>query len=131
MPQVKVWNENTHPFEQKFKDMDIKIAAKAFILMDEDDAYNFKGTYAPPKYNADGKDLPEGYKMIRIEHGTDLGKLETPSASKQADANVCMACRYQAANPKDLEEHSKTHASQSLKDEQAEAELKRRGGKAS
>jgi hypothetical protein len=108
--------------------MDIKIAANAYIVMDEDDAIDFKGKYSPPKFDADGNDMPEGYKMIRIVAGAAVADEKTFDEAKKPEANVCVACRYQAANAKDLEEHAKSsHAGQAMKDEAAEEALKKRG----
>jgi len=125
MPQVKVWNDNVHPFQQKFRDETVKIGAKAFVWMDQDDAVMFAGSFSPPVLGVDGEHRPEGFKMIRIERTKDAPPSTKPEKT-ELDAQVCMVCRYQAANEKDFEEHGKTHASQALKDEAAEAEIKTR-----
>lgn len=67
MANYRVYNDNTYPYEEMFKGDKIKIPAKGSIIMPEDDAVMFKGTFSPPVRNADGQALPESYKKIRIE----------------------------------------------------------------
>lgn len=67
MSQVKVWNDNVHPFSQKFKGEIINIPAKSFIEMDWDDAMQFKSKGSPMAFDGMNNQKPESYKMLRIE----------------------------------------------------------------
>ncbi len=121
MAMYRVWNDNTHPYRENFKGDKIEILAKQYVEMSEDDALQFKGTFSPPIRDADGNDLPQGYKMIRIERIT--GEVEAP----QVDELRCLACNFKASSPTVLELHSKeSHAQQVVVDEEAEAALKAR-----
>jgi hypothetical protein len=126
MPKVQVWNDNVHPFTQRFKGEKVTIAAQSWIWMDQDEAHQFEGSFSPPILDVDGNGKAEGFKMIRVVKAEGAPAEDKPK-SAQAQANVCQACRFQAANAKDLEEHQKaSHASQALTDELAEKELKAR-----
>lgn len=116
--KVKVWNDNVHPYKEKFKGDDFLIPAKSFILMEEDDANMFKGTFNFPVLDSDGNHTPLGFKMIRIEALSSSGK-STPEQPKHR----CMACSYHGANASDLSEHEKTHSEQIVVDKRAEEEL--------
>lgn len=64
---VKVWNDNVHPFTQKFKGDTIHIPAKSFIEMAYDEAISFKGKPYPRAFDGMGQQDPKSYKMIRVE----------------------------------------------------------------
>lgn len=125
MAKVRVWNDNIFPYKEKFKGDPIRIEPKSHIVMEEDEAYQFKGTFSPPVLNTDGVHMPEGFKMIRIE------KIDAAQAEPEpkADALKCIACQYRAQNAADLAEHSKGHEHNLVVDDKAEAEIKARGKK--
>ena len=87
MPQVKVWNENVHPFKQRFLDEEIEIPAKSFIKMEEKKAIQFKSSYSPIEVDHDGKPTEKSFKMIRLEP-IDLTVAKDEGPHKYA----CMAC---------------------------------------
>lgn len=64
---VKVWNDNIHPFKQKFKGDVVTIEPKQFIKMDDSDARLFLGEFSPILRDADGAPDPKGFKKLRIE----------------------------------------------------------------
>lgn len=64
---AKVWNDNTLPFKQKWKDQDIFIPAKGFIEMEYDEAHAFKSYPYPIEKDGMGQQAPHSYKMIRVE----------------------------------------------------------------
>jgi hypothetical protein len=121
MAQVRVWNDNIHPYQETFREKELKIPAKSFILMDSGDAHLFKGTFAPIKVDADGNPIAQGYKMIRIE------KTAEPLPETKVKETICQACRYEASSDKDLAEHVKaSHGDVALRDDEAEQEIERR-----
>jgi hypothetical protein len=128
MAQVRVWNDNTHPYTETFREQRIHIKPKSYVLMEEGEAHDFKCSFAPAKLDADGRPVAEGYKMIRIERHTE----DAPEPVAAKTALLCQACRYEGENEADLNEHIKaTHAAQIVRDEQAEAELAKRPKKRS
>lgn len=66
MSQWRVYNDHTMDHKEKFKGDEIIIKAGKYILMDYEDAVQFKGQYFPMRMNADNRQDPESYKMIRI-----------------------------------------------------------------
>ena len=118
MPQVRVYNDNVHPYQEEFKGETVKIPSKGSIEMEFYDAHEFLGSFNAPKLDYDGNPTAASYKMLRIETGGALPEIEVVK-------NVCVACAYKASSEKDLEEHAKaSHAHQVLVDEIAEKELK-------
>ena len=71
MPMCKVWNDNIHPYDEKFKGRDVVIEPKSFIEMDLDEAHQFLGTMGKaPKKKGDGTPDERCFKMLRIEAET-------------------------------------------------------------
>jgi hypothetical protein len=99
MPQVKIWNDNVHTYNETFKGEKISIPPGKFIMMEYDEAIQFKGTFAPIKLDADGRPTPEGYKMIRVEE-------PGAKAAVKAAPMGCHRCGYKASSAKDLSEHT-------------------------
>jgi len=68
MSQWRVYNKHsmgmTH--REKFRDEFIEIKAGEFILMDYEDAVQFKGQYFPMKKRPSGEDDPASWKMIQL-----------------------------------------------------------------
>lgn len=116
--QVKVWNDNVHPYTELFREKKVYIAPKGFIWMEEDEANLFRGTMNSIKRDVDGNPLPTSYKMIRIEH--------TQEAAPVLKKDLCIACGYEGASAQDLSEHVKaSHAGQEAPvDEEAERVVK-------
>ena len=66
--QVKVWNDNVHPYREKFKNKSIEIPPHDFIEMEYHEAVYFLGTMPPNiQTDAGGTQKPISYKMLRIE----------------------------------------------------------------
>jgi hypothetical protein len=118
MAKVRVWNDNVYPYQETFKGDKIYIGSKSFIEMDEESANQFRGTYSPMVLDADGNDMPQGYKMIRLEPITG----EVAPVVKVDDLQ-CLACKHKSATKAEYDDHVKTHSSQLFVDELAEKEL--------
>ena len=122
MAKMRVYNDNTHPYRELFKGDKIEIPSKSFILMDYDDAHQFRGTFAPPVLNADSQHMPEGFKMIRVEKHT-----EEVEAVTSVETFHCIACKYKGESAVDLSEHAKAaHSAELVVDKLAEEALKTR-----
>lgn len=124
MGKVRVWNDNTHAFTQKFRGETVKIPSKKYVLMEYDDASTFVGEYYPMELDADGVQDPRSYKMLRIDKASND---EETIASNVLSSLRCNACGYESPNQKDLDTHiMANHAHQILKDED-HVEMKKRG----
>lgn len=120
MPKVRVYNENTFPYDDEFKGEKIHIPAKGYIEMDYYDAFEFKGAFKSPKRDGDGQPLPSSFKMIRIDETAQAPEV----LSKE---HACIACKYKAGTAAALEAHVKeAHSEQTVVDEEAEREIKAR-----
>lgn len=114
--QVKVWNDNIHPYKEKFRDQEIYIPAKEHIMMGADEAQIFLGTFNGMIKDTGGAHMAQGFKMLRIEK-----PVNAKFATIEQDPLKCIACGYVATSKVDLSEHVKfNHADQSIKDEEAE-----------
>lgn len=65
----RVWNKHSHGFDhaEMFKGEMVRIPHNKYILMDYEDAVQFKGQYFPMKIAADGTHDPKGFKQLFIE----------------------------------------------------------------
>lgn len=118
MPQVKVWNDNVHPYKETFREQKIEIPAKGFIKMDAEEAHLFKGTFAGILRDADNNPDPRGYKMIRIEA---IGAEDAEPAPIQFISQVT---GEKFTTQKELDEHLKQFKDRLFVDEEAEEEIK-------
>lgn len=70
MPKVSVFNDNIHPYTERFKGDDITIPAKGSIEMDWEEAVQFAGQMgrgiAP--IGGDGRPDARYFKMIRVPY---------------------------------------------------------------
>lgn len=123
MAQVKVWNENTHEYTEKFRDREIKIPPKRFVVMDAEEADIFYGTFKPPVKDVDNQMSPKGYKMLRIEKMS--GQYESP----KAETFNCNVCAYAGSSQEDLDEHGFAFHENQLLDKEAALEQKASKGK--
>jgi len=98
MPTVKVWNDNTIAFTEKFKGEQIHIAAGKFLEMDYEEAIEFRGQYHKMEFDGDGTQLRSSYKMIRVEN-PEFGLHEKVSATK------CQSCAQLFGSDDELDVH--------------------------
>lgn len=127
MALVKVWNDNSYDHKEKFRDEELVIPAKKYILMQEDDALLFKGQYTPMVLMGDKTPDPRHFKMLRLEKHDPSAEVEAP----KVDETKCIACNYKATSKTDLTEHmNATHAENLVKDEELDKELERKKKKA-
>lgn len=124
MSKVRVWNDNVHPFSQKFHGEMIKIPPRKYVIMEYDEASTFVGEYYPISVDGDGVQLPESYKMLRIEKASS----DEDAIANTTLANMkCHACGYESPNQKDLDTHIMTNHSHQIMKEDDTAEVRRRG----
>lgn len=66
MSVVRVYNDNTYPYTERFEDEMITINPGAYLIMEENKANRFKGSFNAPKKTPQGAPDPTSYKMIRL-----------------------------------------------------------------
>ena len=108
MPKIRIWNDNVHPYTEKFGDEMIKILPGKFLDMEADDAIRFVGTYAPIELDGMGQQKPESYKKLRkefIEPLFDDGNGSSLAKNNPAEAVKCNVCGFQAVDQWHLDGH--------------------------
>ncbi len=87
MSKYRVWNKHSKGLTHKenFKGDLIEIKAGQYILMDYEDAVEFKGQYFPMKRDAMGQDDPTCWKMIFIEPD---GNVTTPVVQEKFISHI-------------------------------------------
>lgn len=122
MAKWRVWNRHpdglTHV--EKFKDQTIEIRAGEYVLMDYEDAVQFRGQYFPMKRNAQGAPDPTGFKIIHLEpHGS------AAEAKPAAEEFICHFDGRKFPTQKLLDQHlSENYADKTFVDEKIEEEIK-------
>ena len=91
MPQIRIWNDNTVPYKETFRERDITILPGKFIDMEADEATQFMGTYSPVKVDGSGNPTRESMKMLRREFIEPLFDDGTGAKALNDDfkCNVC------------------------------------------
>lgn len=84
--QVKVWNDNIHPYKEKFREVLREIPAGGYIEMDEDEAEYFLAAFTPPKKDGQGRFDPIYFKKLRID-SADRAALREREAALVCHAN--------------------------------------------
>ena len=123
MAKWRVWNK--HPMglthKEKFKDEMKVIAAGEYILMDYEEAVQFKSQYTPIKKRPSGEDDPAGWKVLHLEP-------DTGAASPAADVKE-FVCHFDGAKfPSQslLDAYLKSNYSEhTFKDDVLEEEIQR------
>lgn len=98
MGQARVWNKNIFPYKEKFKGEEIYIPANGSIIMDLEDAINFKGSYSTIKVDGGNRPLPESYKKIVVE-------VIDPGQAVEISKLKCQACGVIATDKDNLDAH--------------------------
>jgi hypothetical protein len=118
---VRVWNDNVHEHEEKFKGQVIKIEPKSYIEMNSFEAVEFKSQFKAPVFLKGGVPDPRYFKKIRIEHIED-DKIET-STTKASDEATCQKCGFAAKSMAGLKAHIRANHIQSMENDDARREL--------
>lgn len=121
MAKWKVWNRHpnglTH--KEKFKEQSVEIKAGEYVLMDYEDAVQFRGQYFPMKKDAQGAPDPAGFKVIHLEKHEDSPE----------PAVVEFVCHFDGAKfpTKALLDNylTKNYADQTFNDDALDAEIQK------
>lgn len=123
MAMWRVWNKHpeglTH--KEKFREQVVEIKAGAYVLMDYEDAVQFRGQYFPMVKNAMGAPDPKGFKCIFLEpHG------DAAAETGKAQEFVCMRDGAKFPTQAMLDRHIETnYKDEVVKDEALEEEIQR------
>lgn len=127
MAQWRVYN--MHPdgltHTEKFKDDLLVIKAGEFILMDYEDAVQFKGNYFPVKLDAMGKPTRETFKVIKIvpDNSKESADIEKSLPKKF----ICNMDGKQFASQTELDVYTKENYGHLIfKDEALEEQIEKR-----
>lgn len=102
--QVKVINDNTYDFKQDFKGVEVKIPAGKHVEMEYSEAVEFLAKFYPMKVDSTGRQLPESYKMLRMDP-TVPPYDDNPVQQAAGDEYMCHSCGYKGLSQWDLEGH--------------------------
>lgn len=113
---------NTHRdglvHREKFKDDFLEIKAGEYILMDYEDAVQFKGQYFPMKMDAMGQQDPKSFKMIKIEPDGPV------AVSNVVTKYVCHLDGKEFPTRAALDAYMKQFEGQAYKDTELEEQIK-------
>ncbi len=123
MPICKVWNDNVHIYEEKFKGVNYIIAPKGCVEMELDEAHQFLGTFKAIVKRGDDTVDPRCYKMLRIEAPpvppAPIDPLLCHATGQVAESEAALkAILKQFAHNKAFDEEAEKAASK-MKDENA------------
>lgn len=120
--KAKVYNRHREGMTHKenFKGNLIEIKAGSFIVMDYEDAVDFKGQYFPMKLLPTGQPDPAGWKMIEVVPIVD-GEDETITY-------ICNMDGKEFSSQAELDAYTKAnYGDQVFKDDVLEETIKKRG----
>jgi hypothetical protein len=116
---------NRHPegltHKEKFRGETIEIPANGYVVMDYEDAVQFRSQYFPMMKNAQGAPDPRGFKVIALEPHGDI----VPAATQPKEF-ICNYDGMKFPTQKALDAHIEANfADQVFKDEAIEAEIEK------
>lgn len=116
MAKCKVWNRHPSGITHKemFKGSEVIIPAGEHILMDYEEAVQFRGQYYPMKKNAQGADDPASFKVIHIE---PLG------AAPEVTKFICPITKKEFFSQKDFDAHLQQYRDLVHRDEVLDKEI--------
>lgn len=124
--KVKVWNNNTVDWKEKFKGELIVIPSKGYIEMEFYEAHEFKGQFSPINIKGDGTQDPTSFKMIKVDPPVQLEAAE----SDADEVFPCNVCKKVYTTEGALVKHSEAqHADRMVTDFEAEKEIPRKRGR--
>jgi hypothetical protein len=125
--QVKVWNDNFHPYEEKFQGTFIRIEPHKCIEMDYDQAVLFLGTFIGFKRKKDGTQDPKSFKKLRIDAEDKkeviLARSHSMDSEDKEKVFLCHVCRKEFLTKKGLEKHIKDKHLSEMADKEAMKEM--------
>lgn len=126
MPLVKVYNRNSITHKELFKGDEIVIQPGKYIMMDFNDAVDFRGQFIAPRFNKGGQQLVESMKIIEIDkedYKRALDEINNRGEEKSKKTFVCFKCGKEYISKKALLTHVKNSHSDELVDDETREEL--------
>ena len=124
---VKVWNDNIHPYEEKFKGNFIRIEPGKFIEMEYDEAKLFLGTFVPIVRGGDDRPDPVYFKRLRLDQDDVIEVRNFRAGLVDSDDKekvyMCHACTKELRTKTGLERHIKDKHLDDIMDKEARDEL--------
>lgn len=119
---------NTHPMgythKEMFKGNMLEIPAGQFVLMDYEDAVQFRGQFFPIKLRGDNTQDPISFKCIKIEADGDLKLAKEDLAKEATKIYVCHLDGKEFSSKDELEKYvSEKYADRVFVDEGLEEQL--------
>jgi hypothetical protein len=120
---VKVVNDNVHPYKERFRDQTIYIAPRSYVEMEHGEAHLFLGTM-PPNIELDGNGIqkPQSYKMLRIEPMGGAATTPTP-------VYKCMIDGREFATQAELDEYIEENHADAIIDDKSKEQFKKERSK--
>lgn len=121
---VKVWNDHSKDYSEKYDDKIYLIKAKNFIELDEDEARELVRRWSPIIKDGAGNDANP--KMLRMEYDPYLyaKKMGQPIDDEDKPVFTCMACNKTFESQKGLDTHIKIKHKELIIDEKGREALK-------
>lgn len=116
MPMVKVWNDNIYPHTETFKGEVITIPPGEHIVMEWEEAIEFKGQFTGMKLLGNDTPDPRGFKKIRVDRPSEPIFKEAPLVNPATGEKFLTKA--------ELEESLKQFAHLRVTDADAEAQAK-------
>jgi hypothetical protein len=126
MPMVRVWNRNSVVHKETFKGDEIVIQPGKFIMMDFNEANDFRGQFFTPKFNKGGAQTIDSMKYIEIDkndYKAALDELNSRGEDRAKKTYVCMKCNKEFSSKRALLTHVKNTHSDELADDETREEL--------
>ena len=120
---VYVVNKNVFAHSEKFRGDVVTIEKGGKLRMNREDAVLFKSQFYQPKYDGNGVQRVDSYKMISLEEIPEEIVKDLPP--ERNSENDCMACGEKCKDKKALSKHLKDSpgCAARLIDEKAQKEI--------
>lgn len=123
---VKVWNRNTLPYKEVFRDKLVEIGAGEHIVMHYEEAISFLKRMPPIKLDKNGQIPKEYWKYLQIDP-EDKRRVEAylreESEEKSSKVFVCAKCGDEFDTKKQLMKHVKKNHEDDLADRKTVRQL--------
>ena len=125
MAKWRVYNRHPHGLThvEEFKEQLLKIPAGEYVLMDYEEAVQFRGQYFPMKKNGQDAPDPSGFKCIELKPDTD--KEQVANTGKSDGGYVCHFDGAKFPTQALLDKYIKdNYADHSFEDQELESEMR-------
>ena len=125
MAQIRIWNDNTVPYKETFREREIHILPGKYVDMEADEATQFLGTYCPVEVDGMGNPTRESMKMLRREFIEPLFDDGTNNF-KASDDFKCNVCGKVCVDQEHLDGHINANHLDAMADPKEAAKRRKR-----